>query len=1234
MNTVSTIYINGREAENSLKGLTSLAAQLGAELKRTELGSEAFAKKAMELHKVTAVIEEQKNKLKEYIDAYGATAPADKSMARLRATHQELLKDLDRLEVGTEGWLRKLNEVNASKANLDAVQAQINGVDKAVEGSLRHMREQHQVLIKDLDNLEAGTEAWNNKLKDVNKSKANLDSLEAEMKAVDKATQGSLRHLHEQHQVLVKDLSNLKVGTKEWVDKLKEVNASQAHLDDIDAKMKGATNQSGMFSGALGKVGGAMVAAFAVDRIVTFVDELRKTAVMLDTYNTKTTTVFGEASRIVEDSATKQAADLGLASSQYKLLATDVGDLLVPMGFQREEAARVSTQLVNLSGVLAEWSGGQKNATEVSGSLRKALMGEYEELESVGIKLSEQIVKDKLAADGKDKLKGAALEQAKAQAVLALIMEKSQDAQTAFANNQDSLARQSARLSASFQTIKETLAASLIPLFEKVTSATATLIVGSNSLSDKMRQESIEVGGVVNQIVSYNQGNETRNALIKELQAKYPDFLKNLDAEKVTNEQLQQRLQEVNKQYMAKVMAIEISKEVEDAQKRELDVTAKISQGTVRAAQSLAKAQQELGDATLSGLKARQLLHDKWENTSIFSADKGRIRELMNGLNYYLDVAGNSTNVTDIYAKATEKAKEGRQKVIDALKQQNPEIAKELDDLINPKIIEFKQTGNGGTPKDEEAEKAAKKAEEALKSINDRIKALRNDALQSTKEGIALEVSKINEKYDKELEAVKEFAKKFPSKNKEAHDLEKILRGSQNQEIKSLYEKHFKGIENDLEKHLDDLNTQNLSADEREYQAIFDKYQKQIDAAKDLENNFTNATAAQRTAAHELRIKLEAIRDKEISDAKSLRAAEEFAKESEESKAFLEKRELERVELKKKIQEEVQKPVETDNKESDTSQYLINLALQQESERAQLRTHFNELMKLAEDYGVNTTALKEKQKAQEDAIDKKYKKLTITRQLEDNNKRIQAYGSLFSELGQLSSAFGQLIGNEGEKQSAFAKVLTLTQIAFDTAAAISSLTKHSEANPANGVTGGIAGTIQFVTGLARIVANIAKAKQVLSAAPPVQQKFEGGYHNVKGAQDGRTYNARYIGQRTTGMLPETPSLVLASERGPEYFVSNEALARPDVAWHVRAIENIVSYRQFADGGFTANAPAQALPLAAPAQQPIALPSELITAINLLNNILQRGIQAEAVIGYPQVRDIRDGISRINKIEGQ
>lgn len=60
------------------------------------------------------------------------------------------------------------------------------------------------------------------------------------------------------------------------------------------------------------------------------------------------------------------------------------------------------------------------------------------------------------------------------------------------------------------------------------------------------------------------------------------------------------------------------------------------------------------------------------------------------------------------------------------------------------------------------------------------------------------------------------------------------------------------------------------------------------------------------------------------------------------------------------------------------------------------------------------------------------------------------------------------------------KFFALIGIGIDTAQAISSLTAASEANPANAVTFGAAGALQFATGLVRILANIALATQYVN----------------------------------------------------------------------------------------------------------------------------------------------------------
>ena len=56
------------------------------------------------------------------------------------------------------------------------------------------------------------------------------------------------------------------------------------------------------------------------------------------------------------------------------------------------------------------------------------------------------------------------------------------------------------------------------------------------------------------------------------------------------------------------------------------------------------------------------------------------------------------------------------------------------------------------------------------------------------------------------------------------------------------------------------------------------------------------------------------------------------------------------------------------------------------------------------------------------------------------------------------------------------KLAIYSQLAIDTASAIGSLVKYSEGNPANLLTGGVAGQIQLSAGLITIFANIAKAK--------------------------------------------------------------------------------------------------------------------------------------------------------------
>lgn len=160
-----------------------------------------------------------------------------------------------------------------------------------------------------------------------------------------------------------------------------------------------------------------------------------------------------------------------------------------------------------------------------------------------------------------------------------------------------------------------------------------------------------------------------------------------------------------------------------------------------------------------------------------------------------------------------------------------------------------------------------------------------------------------------------------------------------------------------------------------------------------------------------------------------------------------------------------QRELETRQLESDT------LEERKQADLFALSSEYQIKYDLAVKNGEDLLLLREFYAAKEAGIIKKYNK-----EEEDSDKaKLQAKIATLNEVAIVLGAFATLAG----EQSKSGKALTLAQIGVDTASAISSLTKNSEANPANAATFGAAGTIQFATGLIRILANIKKAKTIL-----------------------------------------------------------------------------------------------------------------------------------------------------------
>jgi len=221
----------------------------------------------------------------------------------------------------------------------------------------------------------------------------------------------------------------------------------------------------------------------------------------LEQMEAKAQTVFGDQLGLVDKWAKKSAHAMGLTTREATGLAANFADLLIPMGFTRNEAAKMSTKVVGLSGALSQWSGGTKSAAEVTDILNAAMLGETDGLKALGISISAADVQAELLRKGQDKLTGAARQQAEAQAIQKLIFEKSTDAQAAFAKGGSPLLSAQSKLKATFGEVRDSLVSKLVPALSDM--ATWFVDKGLPAIQKFGAQLSEKFGPVITKVVGW-----------------------------------------------------------------------------------------------------------------------------------------------------------------------------------------------------------------------------------------------------------------------------------------------------------------------------------------------------------------------------------------------------------------------------------------------------------------------------------------------------------------------------------------------------------------------------------------------------------------------------------------------------------------------------------------------------------------------------------------------------------
>tara|TARA_R110000744_G_scaffold34976_4_gene81255 strand:- start:5520 stop:7610 length:2091 start_codon:yes stop_codon:yes gene_type:complete len=214
------------------------------------------------------------------------------------------------------------------------------------------------------------------------------------------------------------------------------------------------------------KVGALSVVAIGAFALVG--KKALELGITLDQTMRKSEVVLGDQLATVQKWSSGIAGAMGLTSTELTGLTAGFADLLIPMGFAREEGAQLAMDVVGLSGALSAWTNNTQSAAEVADILSKAMLGEREGLKALGISITEADVQARLAENGTKALTGAALQQAKAIATQELIFEKTTDAQTAYADGQDSLLIRTNKMKAGFKEMRETLLLAFLPIIERM----------------------------------------------------------------------------------------------------------------------------------------------------------------------------------------------------------------------------------------------------------------------------------------------------------------------------------------------------------------------------------------------------------------------------------------------------------------------------------------------------------------------------------------------------------------------------------------------------------------------------------------------------------------------------------------------------------------------------------------------------------------------------------------------
>ena len=232
----------------------------------------------------------------------------------------------------------------------------------------------------------------------------------------------------------------------------KQLEGVQGRLKSMEPTLRTIRNTSAIAFGAITAGAGVAVKA-AADAEVAW---------------TKFDVVFGDSSDDMRQFVSQVRRDIPLAERQIAKMTAGLGDMLVPMGFARDEAAEMSKQFVQTAAGVAAFN--NVDPSEVLNAIQSGLAGNSMALRRFGVEVSKTRLENLILRDG---LAGSAEElrnmdvmtrrNIEGQALLTAFMEDSADAVAGLEKEKETLAFKMRDAAATMQEVREAIGNALIP---------------------------------------------------------------------------------------------------------------------------------------------------------------------------------------------------------------------------------------------------------------------------------------------------------------------------------------------------------------------------------------------------------------------------------------------------------------------------------------------------------------------------------------------------------------------------------------------------------------------------------------------------------------------------------------------------------------------------------------------------------------------------------------------------